>query len=73
MYDAEQQSEQTGKLDANGKLTITIPTKFDASNKRHDDQDYTIEAGVTDAANREITVVDASLPPTAASAFTLSR
>lgn len=55
MYDAEQQSEQTGKLDANGKLTISVPTKFDASSKRHDDQDYTIEAGVTDAANREIT------------------
>ncbi|MGA7317041.1 MAG: alpha-2-macroglobulin family protein [Silvibacterium sp.] len=55
MYDAEQQSEQTGKLDANGKLTISVPTKFDPSNKRHDDQDYTIEAGVTDAANREIT------------------
>jgi len=55
MYDAEQQSEQTGKLDANGKLTISVPTKFDPNNKRHDDQDYTIEAGVTDAANREIT------------------
>lgn len=55
MYDAEQQSEQTGKLDANGKLTITVPTQFDASNKRHNDQDYTIEAGVTDAAKREIT------------------
>ena len=55
MYDAEQQSEQTGKLDTNGKLTISVPTKFDASNKRHEDQDYTVEAGVTDTASREIT------------------
>jgi uncharacterized protein YfaS (alpha-2-macroglobulin family) len=55
MYDAEQQSEKTGKLDANGKLTIEVPTKFDASDRRHFDQDYTVEAGVTDAANREIT------------------
>ena len=54
MYDAEQQSEQTGRLDANGKLTITVPTKFDPGGKRHEDQDYRIEAGVTDAANREI-------------------
>ena len=55
MSGAEQQSEQTGKLDTNGKLAISVPTKFDASNKRHEDQDHTIEAGVTDAANREIT------------------
>lgn len=55
LYGAEQESEQTGKLDANGKLTISVPTQFDSSGKRHTDQDYTIEAGVTDAANREIT------------------
>ncbi len=28
-YGADQQSEQTGKLDANGKMTVTIPTFFD--------------------------------------------
>jgi uncharacterized protein YfaS (alpha-2-macroglobulin family) len=53
-YDADQQSEQTGKLDANGKLTITVPTVLDGP-KTMLDQDYTIEAGVTDAANREVT------------------
>lgn len=55
MYDANQQSEQTGKLDANGKLTISVPTQIEGKGKRHLDQDYTVEAGVTDAANREIT------------------
>jgi alpha-2-macroglobulin len=55
MYGADQQSEQTGRLDANGKLTIQVPTQFDAKARQHLDQDYTIEAGVTDAANREIT------------------
>ena len=54
MYDASEEAEQTGKLDANGKLTITVPTKVDHS-ERHVDQDYYIEAGVTDEANREIT------------------
>ncbi|MGC2300478.1 MAG: alpha-2-macroglobulin family protein, partial [Acidobacteriaceae bacterium] len=54
MYGADQQSEQTAKLDANGKLTIGVPTKVDSSD-RHTDQDYIIEAGVTDEANREIT------------------
>jgi uncharacterized protein YfaS (alpha-2-macroglobulin family) len=51
-YGADQESEQTGKLDANGKLTITVPTSLD--NYRKMDQDYTVEAGVTDAANREV-------------------
>lgn len=55
MYDASQQSEQTGKLDADGKLTIAVPTQFDTKGRQHLDQDYTVEAGVTDAANREIT------------------
>lgn len=50
-YGGEQESEQTGKLDANGKLTITVPTSLD---NRKLDQDYTVEAGVTDAANREV-------------------
>ena len=54
-YDAAQQSEQTGKLDANGKLTINVPTQYVASQKRPTDQDYTVEAAVTDQANREIT------------------
>ncbi len=32
-YDAAQQSEQTGKLDANGKLTISVPTQYVANPK----------------------------------------
>ncbi len=55
MYGADEQSEKTGVLDANGKLTITVHTQFDEKAKQHFDEDYTIEAGVTDAANREIT------------------
>jgi alpha-2-macroglobulin len=54
-YDAAQQSEQTGKLDANGKLTINLPTQYVADQKNPRDQDYTVEAAVTDQANREIT------------------
>ena len=57
-YDPAQQSEQTGKLDANGKLTINVPTQYAANPSRRPegmDQDYTVEAGVTDQANREIT------------------
>ena len=54
-YGADQQSEQTGKLDANGKLTISVPTFFDKKGIRRQDEDYTVEAGVTDQANREIT------------------
>jgi len=53
-YGADQESEQTGKLDANGKLTITVSTSLDNS-RRKMDQDYTVEAGVMDAANREVT------------------
>ncbi len=53
-YGADQESEQTGRLDANGKLTISVPTSLDNSNRKMD-QDYTVEAGVTDAANREVT------------------
>ena len=53
-YDADQQSEKTGRLDANGKLTITVPTQFDPNARQKQDQDYTVEAGVTDEANREI-------------------
>lgn len=54
-YDAAQVSEQAGKLDANGKLTINVPTQYIANQKRPADQDYTVEAAVTDQANREIT------------------
>ena len=54
-YDAAQQSEQTGKLDANGKLTISVPTQYVTNPKFPADQDYTVEAAVTDQANREIT------------------
>jgi len=54
-YDAAQQSEQTGKLDANGKLTINVSTQYVADLKNPRDQDYTVEAAVTDQANREIT------------------
>jgi uncharacterized protein YfaS (alpha-2-macroglobulin family) len=54
-YDAAQQSEQAGKLDANGKLTINLPTQYVADQKNPRDQDYTVEAAVTDQANREIT------------------
>ncbi len=45
----EQVLEQEGKLDANGKLTVTIPTDRAAF-----DLSYRIEARVTDAAGREI-------------------
>ena len=34
-----------------GKLTVTLPTAIDG---KHEDQDYRIEARVTDAANREV-------------------
>lgn len=54
-YGADQQSEKTGRLDATGKLTITVPTQFDPGARQKQDQDYTVEAGVTDEANREIT------------------
>ena len=33
-YGADQESEQTGKLDANGKLTITVPTSVDSSQRQ---------------------------------------
>jgi uncharacterized protein YfaS (alpha-2-macroglobulin family) len=48
----EQVSEQDGKLDANGRLQVSIPTKVE--DKYRTDVDYRIEARVTDAANREI-------------------
>ncbi len=49
----DQEDEQTAKLDADGKLTVNIPTRF--LEKGHTDKDYVVEAGVTDEAGREIT------------------
>ncbi|MGC2211076.1 MAG: alpha-2-macroglobulin family protein, partial [Candidatus Korobacteraceae bacterium] len=46
-----EQQEHTNVLDANGRLTVTLPTRID---DKHNDQDYRIEARVTDAANREV-------------------
>src|SRR5262249_52447069 len=50
-YGGDQLSEQTGKLDANGKLTVTIPTSLDPHKY---DARYRIEARVTDESRREI-------------------
>jgi alpha-2-macroglobulin len=50
-YGGDQLSEQTGKLDANGKLTVTIPTTLDPHKY---DARYRIEARVTDESRREI-------------------
>jgi alpha-2-macroglobulin len=50
-YGATEQQEQEGVLDANGRLTVSIPVAIDA---KHTDQDYRIEARVTDSANREV-------------------
>ena len=46
-----EQQEHQGVLDANGRLTVTLPTAID---DKHNDQDYRIEARVTDAGNREV-------------------
>jgi uncharacterized protein YfaS (alpha-2-macroglobulin family) len=51
----DEESEQTGKLNANGTLTIQVPTRVDSEGFSRGDYDYVVEAGVTDAANREIT------------------
>jgi alpha-2-macroglobulin len=50
--DTDQLSDEDGTLDANGRLTVSIPTKFDPEKKW--DSRYRIEARVTDAGNREI-------------------
>jgi hypothetical protein len=50
-YGETEQQEHEGVLDANGRLTVTVPTSVDG---KHNDQDYRIEARVTDAANREV-------------------
>jgi hypothetical protein len=36
-------------------MVIQVPTRVDSQGAMHPDLDYTVEAGVTDAANREIT------------------
>ncbi|MGB8260440.1 MAG: MG2 domain-containing protein [Terracidiphilus sp.] len=50
-YGETEQQEHTGTLDANGRLTVSVPTTEDG---KHYDQDYRIEARVTDDANREV-------------------
>lgn len=50
-YAGAQMSEESGKLDADGKLKVRIPTRVDG---QHHDFRYRIEARVTDAGNREI-------------------
>src|SRR6185312_14021651 len=49
---------QTGQLDANGKLTISLPT---AVAPDHKDMEYRVEARVTDDAGREIAGTNAVL------------
>ncbi len=50
-YGGEQETEQSGTLDADGKLQISVPTRVDSKKQ---DLVYRIEARVTDAGNREI-------------------
>jgi alpha-2-macroglobulin len=50
-YGATEQQEHEGVLDANGLLTVILPVGVDP---KHNDQDFRIEARVTDAANREV-------------------
>jgi uncharacterized protein YfaS (alpha-2-macroglobulin family) len=50
-YTEQEQQEHKGVLDANGRLTVTIPTRVDG---KRTDQDYRIEARVTDVGNREV-------------------
>jgi len=54
-YNGDEQAEKTGKLGADGTLVIQVPTQVVTQGESHPDLDYTVEAGVTDAANREIT------------------
>jgi uncharacterized protein YfaS (alpha-2-macroglobulin family) len=55
-YGESEQQEQDGILDANGQLTVTLPTRVDDEGQYHYhlDQDYRIEARVTDVGNREV-------------------
>ncbi|HWZ12227.1 MAG TPA: MG2 domain-containing protein, partial [Acidobacteriaceae bacterium] len=54
-FSGEQEQEQEDTLDANGRLTITVKTRFDEPH--HQDLDYRIEARVVDAAKREVSGV----------------
>jgi uncharacterized protein YfaS (alpha-2-macroglobulin family) len=47
----EELDQHEGTLDADGKLTISVPTTL---SDKHEDYTYRIEAGVTDKAGREI-------------------
>ncbi len=49
--DQTEQQEHDGVLDAEGRLAVSIPVAIDG---KHNDQDYRIEARVTDAGNREV-------------------
>ncbi len=51
-YSGEQTEENSGTLDGNGQLQISVPTQFDEKN--HYDTTYRIEARVTDEGSREI-------------------
>ncbi|MDR3764005.1 MAG: alpha-2-macroglobulin family protein [Acidobacteriota bacterium] len=53
-YGGQQEEEHKGVLDADGKLTITLPTRLD---EHRNDLRYRIEARVTDEGNREISGV----------------
>jgi uncharacterized protein YfaS (alpha-2-macroglobulin family) len=48
----DEEAAGTGTTNADGKLVVKIPTRF--NEKDHTDKDYTVTAGVTDAAGREI-------------------
>ena len=48
----DEEAAGTGTTNADGKLVVKIPTRF--NEKDHADKDYTVTAGVTDAAGREI-------------------
>ena len=50
-WDASEQQEHEGVLDANGRLTVNVAVPLD---QKHNDEDFRIEARVTDAANREV-------------------
>ncbi len=50
-WGAEEKQEHEGVLDANGRLSVAIPVGMDA---KHFDEDFRVEARVTDEANREV-------------------
>lgn len=51
-YGGPEMQEQEGTLDADGRLTVMLPTRVEDATGR--DMDYRIVARVTDAANREV-------------------